>query len=465
MPRRKIIACFLLLFIIFSAGAVISGFFSWQMWSLRNAPYRHEQIKELENALAQLENSSEEQLCELEEQFQDTLSEQTILEAQLSDLKILRQRELLQAAVAESDIIAKDLFSTDYFSDAYQQYLEDLLDAFLNDGRIHEWLYPYYAYSMELGLNAYIADEMYFYSATDGDGIFSDETKDPEVLLRNAYNYSFDKHIYYTGRIYITATDFMNRVLLVPDYAASGAVFVKAFGGNPDPENMRVPGWSRADYAEFWHDAPDYSSPGEPIWRFYGFSAEQFNLNWEQLANEQAYYDAYLKFMNTIAPGLGVFDMVTYSSGNDDFGGMHYDITGKEASVTEIVTLYVEQHPEYLNIIDLDFESLPSSFDRQMAEINSEIEILAEQAGEFARRRNEMAALLDGADELHAEYERLISDVQNHNKLILHGTVLLAGSFILLFFMALISLITIILLIMISKHVIPDPTAQAGPHT
>lgn len=465
MTRRKISVCFLLLFILFSIGSVISGFFSWRVWSLRNVPYRHEQKKELENALAQLENSSEEQLDELEEQFQDTLSEQAVLTAQLSDLKVLRQREILQDAVAESDKITKELFSTDYFSDAYQQYLKDLLDAFLNDGRIHEWLYPYYAYSMELGLNSFIADEMYFYSATDGGSIFSDETKDPEVLLQNAYNYSFDKHIYYTGRIYITASDFMNRVLLVPDYAASGAVFVKVFGGNPDPENMRVPGWSRADYAEFWRDAPDYSDRGEPIWRFYGFSAEQFNLNWEQLASEQAYYDAYLKFMNTIAPGLGVFDMVTYSAGDDAFGGMHYDITGKEASVTEIVTLYVEQHPEYLDEIDLDWENLPSSLDRQMAEIHSEIEILTEQAGELARRRNEMAALLDSADELHAEYKRLTADIQNYNKLILQGTVLLAGSFILLFFMALISLISVILLLLISMHLIPNPAVPSDPHT
>lgn len=464
MPWRKILVCFLL-FILFTAGMVINGRFGWQIWSQRNVPYRHEQIEELENTLVQLENSSEEQLHELETQFQHTLSEQAVLETQLSELKSFRLRELLQAAVADSDKIAKDLFSTQYFSDAYRQYLEDLLDAFLNDDQIHEWLYPYYAYSMELGMNRYIADEMYFYTVTDDNSIFSEETQEPDVLLKNTYNYDLDRHIYYTGRVYITASDFMNRVLRVPDYVANGAVFVKAFGGNPDPEKMHVPRWSKSDFAEFWRDAPDFSGSFEPIWWYYGLSAEQLNLNWEQLANEQAFYDAYLKFMNTIAPGLGVFDMVTYSAGDDAFGGMYYDITGKEASVTEIVTLYVEQHPEYLDKIDLDLENLTSSFDGQMAEIESEIKLLTEQANDLATRRNEMAALLDNADDIRAEYERLMTDVQNHNILILHGTVLFAGSFIMLFFMALISLITIILLIMISKHVIPDPTAQAGPHT
>lgn len=464
MPWRKILVSFLL-FVIFTAGTVINGFFCWQIWSQQDVPYRHRQIKEQENTLKQLENSSEEQLRELEIQFQDNLGEQSLLKAQLSDLNTLRLRELLQAAVADSDKIAKDLFSTDFFSEAYQQYLDDLLDAFLNDEQIHEWLYPYYAYSMELGMDPYIADEMYFYTVTDNNSIFSDEIQYPEVMLQNAYNFDLERHIYYTGRIYITASDFMNRVLFVPDYVANGAIFVKAFGGNPDPENMHVPRWSRADYVEFWRNAPDFSNSLEPVWWYYGLSADQFNLNWEQLADEQAFYDAYLKFMNTIAPGLGVFDMVTYSAGDDAFGGMYFDITGKEASVTEIVTLYVEQHPEYLDKIDLDLENLPSSFDEQIAELESEIELLTEQANDLAARRNEMAALLDSADDIRAEYERLMTEVQDHNNLILYGTVLFAGSFIMLFFMALISLIAIILLIMISKHLIPDPTAPAGPHT
>lgn len=464
MPWRKILVC-LLLFLLFTAGMVISGRFGRRIWSQRNVPYRHAQIKELENTLEQLDNSSEEQLYELETQLHDILSEQAVLKTQLADLNTLRLRELLRAAVADSDKIAKDLFTTQYFSDAYRQYLEDLLDAFLSDGQIHEWLYPYYAYSMKLGMNRYIADEMYFYTVTDDNSIFSEEIQEPDVLLKNTYNYDLDRHIYYTGRIYITASDFMNRVLLIPDYVANGAIFVKAFGGNPDPAKMRVPRWGRADYAAFWRDAPDFSDSRDPIWRYYGLSAEQFNLNWEQLANEQAFYDAYLKFMNTIAPGLGVFDMVTYSAGDDAFGGMYFDITGKEASVTEIVTLYVEQHPEYLEKIDLDPENLPSSFDEQITEMESEIELLTKQANDLAARRNEMAALLDNADDIRTEYERLMTDVQNRNNLILYGTVLFAGSFLMLFFMALISLITIILLIMISKHVIPDPTAQADPHT
>lgn len=447
----RIIGCFLL-FLVFTAGAVVSGGFGWQLWAQRNIPYRQEQVDELEDTLNRLANSSEEQLDELESQFQDALDGQALLKTQLSDLESKRQREILQAAMADSDKITKALFSTEYFADAYQQYLEDLLDAFLKDGRIHEWLYPYYAYSTELGRNAYIADELYFYAFADGDSIFSEETQDPETLLRNAYNYDLYRHIYYTGRIYITASDFMNRVLLVPDYVANGAVFVKAFGGNPDPENMYVPGWGAADYAEFWRDAPYYADSREPIWWYYGLSAEELNLDWEQMADEQAYYDAYLKFMDTIAPGLGVFDMVTYSAGDDAFGGMYYDITGKEASVTEIVTQYIEDHPEYLEEIGLDPDSLSSSFDQELAETKAKLETLNEQASELADKRNELAALLDSEAEIHAKYERLMTDVQNHNNQLLQSLGLFGASFILLLFMAVISLVAFIYLSVLFCH-------------
>lgn len=460
----KIIVSFLL-FIIFTAGAVVSGGFVRQIREQRNTPYRQEQVEELENTLDRLANSSEEQLHELESQFQDALDEQNLLKTRLYDLENQRRREILQAAMTDSDKITEALFSTDYFTDAYRQYLEDLLDVFLKDERIHEWLYPYYAYSMELGKNPYIADELYFYTSADGDSIFSEETQDPETLLINAYNYDLYEHIYYTGRIYITASDFMNRVLLVPDYVANGAVFVKAFGGNPDPENMYVPGWRTADYAEFWRDAPDYSDSREPIWWYYRLTAEELNLDWEQLADEQAYYDAYLKFMDSIAPGLGVFDMVTYSAGDDAFGGMYYDITGKEASVTEIVTLYIEEHPEYWDEIDLDPDTLPSSFDQELAETKTELDALTEQASNLADKRNELAALLDSEDEIREKYERLMTDVQNHNHQLLQSLVLFIGSFVLLCFMTVISLVAFMILIIKSCTRINEPTAPAGPHT
>lgn len=447
----KIIFSFLL-FIIFTAGAVVSGVFGRRIWTERNTPYRQEQVEELENTLGRLADSSEEQLHDLESRFQDVLDEQVLLKTQMSDLDSKREREILQSAMADSDKITKALFSTDYFADAYRQYLEDLLDAFLKDERIHGWLYPYYAHSMELGWNAYIADELYFYAFADGDSIFSDETKDPETLLRNAYNYDLYSHIYYTGRIYVTASDFMNRVLLIPDYVANGAVFVKAFGGNPDPENMYVPGWRAADYAEFWRDAPDYSDSREPIWWYNGLFAADLNLDWEQLADEQAYYDAYLKFMDTIAPGLGVFDMVTYSAGDDAFGGMYYDITGKEASVTEIVTLYVEAHPEYWEEIGLDPDTVESSFDQELAETEAKLEAINEQASDLADKRNELAALLDSGDEIRTKYERLMTDVQIHNSQLLQSLMLFGASFILLLSMALISLVAFIYLSVLFCH-------------
>ena len=448
---RRIIASFLL-FLIFTAGTVISGFFGWQAWDRLNTPYRQEQTERLEQDLAQLEGSSETQLEELDTQLEAAIGEYSLLEAQLAEYLAQRRHEIMQSGLADLSFDTQTLFSMAFFADAYQQYLEDLLEAFLNDQPIHDWLYPYYAYSMELGQNNYIEDELFFYSYSETDDIFSTGTKNPETLLQNAYNYDLYQHIYYTGRIYITASDFMNRVLHVPDYVANGAVFLKAYGGTPDPADMYVPGWTNADYTAFWRDAPAYFDSPDPFWLSYGISAEEFNIDWNELASEQAYYDAYLKFMDTVAPGLGVFDMVNYSAGDDSYGGMYYDITGKEASVTEIVTLYIEEHPEYLEELIPNLDELPSSFDQQIASVQAELEDLNGRIADLTGQRSEMAILLDSGESLHAEYDQLLAEVQEYKKMIIHNLIIFGGIFILLLLMALICLIMFIRLIKKPKH-------------
>lgn len=447
----KMIASFLLFF-IFTAGAVISGCFGWQTWQRKDTPYRQERLDELEEALGQLAGISEDQLAELDTQLEEAGEKHSLLELQLKDYQIQRQQEILQTALMDSSFDTQALFSTDFFADAYQQYLEDLLEAFLNDRQIHDWLYPYYAYSIERGENNYIEDELYFYAPPGADGLFSAETETPAVLLANTYNYNLYQHIYYTGRIYITASDFMNIVLHVPDYVANGAVFLKAYDGTPDPGNMYVPGFSNADYAAFWRDAPAYLDSPDPFWLSYGLSAEEFDLNWGQLTDEEIFYDAYLKFMNTVAPGLGVFDMVSYSAGDDSYGGMYYDIIGKEASVTEIVTLYIEDHPEYLEEHEPDLANRPSSYDQQMETVRKEIEELTTQLSGLTNQRNELAAFLDSEDSLHAEYDQLVKEVQDYKSLLLHNLILFSSIFILLLVMALISLVIFIRLAKKPKH-------------
>lgn len=447
----KIIASFLL-FVIFTAGAVISGYFDLQNWRLVNTSYQQERIDELEKALDGLSGISYTQLEELDAQIQETAERHLLLDKQYAVCVTQRQIEILETALLDSSFNTQALFATDFFTDAYQQYLKDLLDAFLNDRQIHDWLYPYYAYSMELGQNKYIEEEMYFYALPGADSIFSAETENPEKLLQDAYNYDLYQHIYYTGRIYITASDFMNRVLHVPDYAANGSVFLKAYGGTPDPENMYVPGWKNADYTEFWRDAPAYLDSPEPFWTYYGLSAEEFNLNWEQLADEKAFYDAYLKFMSAIAPGLGVFDMVNYCAGDDSYGGMYYDITGKEASVTEIVTLYIKDHPEYFEEQEPDLASQPSSYDQQLEIIREKMDELATQLDDMTVRRNELEALLDSGDTLRAEYDRLIKEVQDHRNLFLHNLIIFSSICIQLSFMAIVSLLVFIKQMKKPKH-------------
>lgn len=448
---RRIIAS-LLLFFIFTAGTGIGGFFGWQAWERLNTPYRQEQKERLEKDLEQLDGRSETQLKELDTQLETATEEYSLQESQLAEYLTQRQHEIMQTSLADHSFDTQALFSTDFFADAYRQYLEDLLKAFLNDRTIHDWLYPYYAYSMELGQNNYIEDEMYFYAFGEDDNIFSAETENLEALLQDAYNYDLYQHIYYTGRIYITASDFMNRVLHVPDYVANGAVFLKAYGGTPDPADLYVPGWTNADYVAFWRDAPAYLDSPDPFWMYFGISAEDFNIDWSELVSEQEFYDAYLKFMDAIAPGLGVFDMVTYSAGDDSYGGMYYDITGKEASVTEIVTMYIEEHPEYLEELVPDLDELPSSFDRQIATAQAELDELSVEISNLTSQRNELAAFLENEKSVRAEYDQLLTAIQEYRNLFLHNLIIFGAVFLLLSFMALISLIMFIRLVKKPKH-------------
>lgn len=451
-PNTVKIITSLLLFLVFAAGAAIAGRFDWNAWNKLNTPYRQQETQQLESELALLAEYSDTQLQELDAKLDETAGEYTSLEAQLEEYRLDRQQEITKTVLSDPSFDIEALFSTDFFADAYQQYLENLLDAFLNDRAIHEWLYPYYAYSMDQGKNKYIGDEMYFYAPPGDRNIFSAETGNPREFLSNAYNRNLYQHIYYTGRIYITASDFMNIVLQMPNYVAFEAVFLRAYGGIPNPEDMNVPGWTSADYEAFWQRSPLTLDSPSPFWLSYDISAEDFAINWNQLANEQAFYDAYLEFMDTIASGLGVFDMVSYSAGDDSYGAMYYEIIGKEASVTEIVALYIEEHPEHLEEHEPDLDTIPSSYDQLIAKIQKNLEELDAQISEQTDRRNELAAFLDSEESLRTRYDRLLADVQEYRSLLIQNLILFSSILVLLLLMALISLILFLRLVKKPKH-------------
>ncbi len=436
----KVMVSFLLV-LIFAAGTAISGYFGWQTWQQIRTPYNQDRIADLEEALEDLSGPSQEKLESLEAQLNVSLELQEKLNTELEQFESQRRQEILRTAVADSSFDISALFTSDFFADAYEQYLEDLLDAFQSDQMIHSWLYPYYSYSVSLGENPYIEDELHFYTMDQDAGIFSRELQDPETFLKNTYNYDLERHIYYTGRIYITASDFLNRVLLVPNYVANGAVFVKAFGGNPDPSAMDVPGWDSSDYSRFWSSAESYYDSPDPVWLKEDISAEDFDIDWDQLANEQAFYDAYLKFMDTIAPGLGVFDKVTYSAGDDSYGGMYYEITGREASVTEIVTQYIENHPEYLETVDFDMDALPSSLDGQLAETQDKLDKNAAQIESLTQQKNQLTEFIDSENTLRAEYEQLTADKAARLEQLRRSLLFFGGIFLLLLLMTLFNLI------------------------
>lgn len=442
---RKMIA-FLLLFLIFAAGAGVSGLFGMHTWELLHTPYRAEEKQNLEYDLKRLEEGAV-QLPALNAQLEEASAQHDDLENRLELCLAERQEEITRSVLDDPDFDITALFSKDRFADAYRQYLCDLLDVFMNDEALHEWLYPYYSYSVELGENNYIASEMPFYTVSGEGGIFSEETASPETFLQNCYNYDLSEHIYYTGRIYITAAEFLNRVLHVPDYAVNGAVFLKAYGGTPDPAALNVPGWRKADYTAFWQDATDYLDAPEPFWTTYDLSAERFHLDWNSLMDEQAYYDAYLKFMDTIAPGLGVFDKVSYRAGDDCYGGMYYDITGREAAPTEIAVCYLEEHPEYLEEVVPDLADRPSSLDDQIETARKDLESLEAEIGKLTEERDETAALIARKETLNNEYARLEEDIRAQQEKLTHNLMIFGGIFLFLVLAALISLIAFIRLL------------------
>ena len=416
--RRAIVA--LLLSAVLAAGALAAGSCGLESRRSMDIPFCQDRILELEDSLARLEGSADTDLAALQAQLTDACSQQEQLKQQMAEYQNQQRQEQLRRAVSDLSLDYSLILADDFFADAYDEYISDLLEIFKNDSLLDSWLYPYYTYTLERGENRYISEaknlDMWFYDIPGGRHKFSAEAEDLEALEFARQDFTLYDRLYYHGRIYITASDFMNTVLCMPNYVADSAVFVKAFGGDPDPSSMSVPGWNDAVFDLFWSSSESYYSLDVPVWVEYHLSAEDFSLDWNQLVDEQAYYDAYQKFMNTIAPGLDTYDMVTYYASDDAYGGMGFDITGKEASATEIIALYLENHPDALEQFDIDLNAVPTAYDIPIQNTQAEIEELTVKTAELEQECSEMAGFLENGDSMRAEYDSLMAERQKRQQ-------------------------------------------------
>ena len=448
----------LLLIIIFTVGTVATGYLSIDYKVYLDAPFHQDRMLELENSLSRLDGSAQTDLETLDRRLAALKSQLTQTEEELTDYEIQRNQERLRRAVSSLSLDYSEVLSDEFFEKAYDQYINDLLQAFKNDSLLDSWLFPYYTYSLTQGTNRYISEQnnldMWFYDAPGGRNKYSDGMYDVYALKESIQDFNLYDRLYYHGRIYITASDFMNTVLNMPNYVADSAVFVKAFGGNPNPDNMSVPGWNAAAYNGFWENAERYYALNNPVWIDYNLSAENFALDWNQLVNEQAYYDAYIKFMDAVAPGLATYNMVSYYGSDEAYGGMGFNITGKEASATEIIALYLQNQPDALERLDIDLNTIATSLDITIAEASTNLETLTAQADALEKERIELTVFLENGVRLRAEYADLIQEKQERSRQLTRGFIVFSSLAGLLGEMALICLLAFIHFVKTPRHLL-----------
>lgn len=405
---KKCAASFLLA-VIFACGTLTVARLGLSSYTSMNDPCRQEQVSQMEGTLTRLGDHVEE-FQNLELRLEDIREKAAFLQTLLTEYQEGQLQELMTQAAKNLDL--NQLFSNDFFENAFEQYLTDLLDAFKNDLKLDKWLYPYYTYTVDNGENRYISRQknidMWFYEMPGSAEKFTADIKDGAAFLQNVNEFSLYDLIYYYGRIYLSSSDLMNLVLMMPDYVADGAVFVRAYGGNPDPANMSVPGWSSSDRTDFWRSAEKYLTLENPVWTYYNLSALDFDFDWNELSDEQAYYSAYVKFMGTIAPGLPIYDMVSYYGSDDAYGGMGFDIIGKEAAPTEIALLYLKDHPEE---IGASASGSPTSYDDRIADTQDQLAQLRFQEEELSLAKEALSESIAQRDSLLSDYEALLDEI------------------------------------------------------
>lgn len=437
--RRALVS--LLLFFIFAGGLAVSGRMLFGVWQEYHSPYQAAAFAALDESLAKRENCAD-RISELDALLRANAQEIRELESSLSRYRLRREEEVLNTVTDSVEIDYDALFATEFFSSAYLQYIDNLLIAFRQDALTDNWLYSYYSCSADYGANPYIAQDLWIYDSDAADERFSG-LLDTRRFCDSVYTASLSEHFLQNGCcLYVTGFDILCNLFRIPTYVLDDAVFVKAYGGSPSPAEMEVPGWSLQDYDDFWESAIDRRSTDCPygVWADFGLSAGDFDIDWNNLVDEDAYYRAYEEFMNTIAPGLERYDMGQYIPDDDYIGGARCELSGNEATLKEIAAAYIAEHPDCLGELGINPEALPSSFDGQIAEVKLQLEELKNTAGELTLERSEVKWLQDSKTFFQQQRETLLAMEQQHRDFLTRTLLIFAFICIFLLIMAVASL-------------------------
>lgn len=430
--RRALVS--LLLFVIFAGGLTVSGRFAFKAWQECRAPYQEAAFAALDEELAKREECVG-KMEELDVLLKSNTRETEELVSELARYRIQREDEILDTLTDSVEFDYDALFATEFFSSAYVQYINDLLKAFRRDTLTDSWLYSYYAYSAAYGSNNHIGQDLWIYDSDAADEKFSG-LLDPQRFCVSVYTATLSDHLAQNDHLYVTGMDMLNTLFRIPGYVLDDAVFVKAYGGSPDPSEMEVPGWSPEDYNSFWASAGSSSDSSYAVWEASGLSALDFDIDWNDLVNEDAYYKAYEKFMNTVAPGLARYGRAQYVPDDDYYGGVRYELPGNEASLREIAAAYIAKHPDCLTELGINTEALPSSYDDQIAEVKLRLEELSKAAGDLTLQKSEVQWLQDSNAFFRQQREALLAMEQQHRALFTRALWIFAFCCIFLFLMA-----------------------------
>ena len=420
----------LLLLCCCAAGAWYCAGSGYDAYNVLNIPYREKELAEQESIMAVIDGDGARQLLQYQNSQEENRSAVSTLSESLTGLEAQQTQEMLDA-ISKSDSFDLDaFFNRELFSLAYQEYLQDLLDAFKSDEAQHSWLYTYYETTKAYGGNYFLDTDLWIYSG-GGDNSFSPILDSAASLMNEQYDLDLYEHIVFTGRIYISGADFMRVVLSLPRYTVEGAIFVKACGGVPEASEMSVPGWTRSHYEEFWLYGADYYSMDAPMWLDYGLSAGDFNLDWNTLTNESAYYDAYQNFMDKIAPGLPRHEIVSYQADDAAYGGMGYSLRGTEPSFHDLIASYAENHPEFIEELmanETYGKLLTTSVDEEIAEAKAQLEALEKEFLDLQELEKELSQLLADADIHRNDYALLLTDIEQHRQEVTRRLLFFSGA-------------------------------------
>lgn len=432
----------LLLLVCFMAGTLFSARFGYDTYNALNSPYRNRELAEQERIMAIIDNDGAGQLLQFQSSQAENRADADALSAKLTGLKAQQAKEILASVCASDKFDPDAFFNRELFTRAYREYLQELLDIFMSDELLDSWLYSYYETTRDYGGNYFLDTDMWIYNG-DGGNKFSSDLDSAASLMDEQYDPDLYEHILLTGRIYITGADFLQKILSLPRYVVDGAVFVKAYGGVPDPAAMSVPGWSRSHYEEFWLYGIDYYNVNTPMWLDHGISAENFELDWNSLVDENAYYTAYRNFMDKIDPNLPCYDIAVYHADDTAYGGMGYSIKGEEASFSDIIASYADNHPEFIDELmknDIYGKALTSSVDGEIAETEEQLEKLDKELLELQDQERELSQILADEDLHRNDHALLLADIEQHTRELTFRLLFFGGAALLCAFAALICL-------------------------